>query len=60
MKYKYLEIVKDSTQEVVSRLDVTGKSERAIERIEGGMSLNLNHNQYSIRETDSETELPKI
>ena len=60
MKYKYLEIVKDSTQEVVARLDVTGKSEKAIERIEGGMSLNLNHDEYSIRDVDSETELPKV
>lgn len=58
--YKYLEIVEDSTKEVVSRIDVTGKSERAIERIAGGMSINLNHDKYSIVETESEKELPKV
>lgn len=58
--FKYLEIIKTDTKEVVKRIDVTDKSERTIERTEMGMNINLNHAEYYTTETDSETELPKI
>lgn len=34
------------TGEEVHRVDTTGKSERHIDRVEGGMSINLNHEMY--------------
>jgi hypothetical protein len=46
---QYLEIRKTETGEVVKSLDVTGKSDRQIDRIWGGMSINLNHDEYSIK-----------
>lgn len=59
-KFKYVEIVKDDSQEVVCRMDVTNKSERSIEMIENGASRNLNHNEYTIVFNESDIELPKI
>jgi hypothetical protein len=58
--YKYLEIIKNATKEVVSRLDVSNKSERQIDRIWYDAYINLNHNEYSIQVTESETELPLV
>lgn len=45
---KYIEILTWS-DEVVKRMDVTGKSDRAIDRIEDGMNINLNHDEYHTR-----------
>jgi len=56
--YKYLEIIKDENNLVVKRLDVSNKSERSIEKIEGGMNINLNHNDYTTQLIESITELP--
>lgn len=58
--YKYFEIIKDDTKEVVSRSDVSNKSERQIDKIRAGASINLNHNEYYIQVTESETELPLV
>lgn len=58
--YKYFEIIKDDTKEVVSRSDVSNKTERQIDKIWYGASINLNHNEYSIQITESETELPLV
>lgn len=58
--YKYLEIVKDKGNEVVKRLDVSDKSERSIEKIENGMNINLNHNEYTVQYNESDVELPVI
>lgn len=58
--YRYFEIIKDDTKEVVSRSDISNKSERQIDRIWDGASINLNHNEYSIQVTESETELPLV
>jgi len=54
--YKYLEITRDKDNEVVNRIDVTGKTERSCEVIESGMNQNLNHNEYTVDEIESETE----
>lgn len=56
----YLEIVRDKDSKVVKRLDVTGKSERSIEKIEDGINVNLNHNEYSVNKTQSKVELEII
>ena len=58
--YKYLEIVKDEGNEVVKRLNVSDKSERSIEKIENGMNINLNHNEYTVQYNESDTELSVI
>ena len=58
--YKYLEIVKDEGNEVVKRLNVSDKSERSIEKIENGMNINLNYNEYTVQYKESYTELPVI
>ena len=58
--YKYLEIIEDKTKEVASRMDVTGMSERQIDKILDGVSINLNHNEYSTSLNESDVELPKV
>ena len=58
--YKYLEIVKDKGNEVVKRLNVSDKSERSIEKIERGMNINLNHDEYTVQYNESDVELPVI
>ena len=58
--YKYLEIVKDEKNEVVKRLNVSDKSERSIEKIENGMNINLNHNEYTVQYNESDVELHVI
>jgi hypothetical protein len=61
--YKYLEIVRIEHQindVVVKRMDMTGKSDRQIERIENGIWINLNHQDFYTRVTESDTELPTI
>jgi hypothetical protein len=55
----YIEIVRDKTGVVVNRLDVTGKSERSIERCESGIHINMNHNEFHTRVREYETEMPK-
>jgi hypothetical protein len=42
----------------VHRVDVTGKSERSIMRVENGMAINLNHDLYYIEVCEYETEQP--
>ena len=44
-KFKYIEVVRDSGNLVIHRMGVTGKSDRAIEKVEGGVNINLNHSQ---------------
>lgn len=58
--YKYIEIIKDSTGEVVLRMDVSNRTDRQIERILNGASINLNHDEYSLIETESDIELKII
>jgi hypothetical protein len=56
-KFQYLEIVKMEGNKVVKRFDVTGKGERGIERLERGVNINLNHNEFFTQENDSDVEL---
>lgn len=55
--YKYIEIVEKSTNKATPRIDVTGGSERGIERVEDGVNINLNHNEFYTRITESEIKL---
>lgn len=56
----YIEIIDKSTKEVVKRLDVTGKSDRSIDRCEMGMNINLNSEKYYTQQNTTENELPII
>lgn len=56
---KYIEITRDKTGVVVNRIDVTGKSERSIERCEDGIHINMNHSEFHTRVEEYETEMPK-
>jgi len=40
------------TEEIVKRIDVTGKSEQHIERCMMGMLINMNQEDYRIEDTD--------
>ncbi len=57
---KYLEIIAFEKNMVIRRIDVTSKNDRAIERIEGGYNINLNHDLYYTNINKSQTELPII
>lgn len=58
--YKYLEIKKYENNEVVKRIDVSDSSDRTIERVESGMNMNLNHEQYYVFSYESEAKLKTI
>jgi len=55
--YTYIEIVKYDGEEVIKRYDVTDKGEREIGKFESGLSRNMNHTEYYIRDKQSETKL---
>ncbi len=42
----YIEIQQYKTGKVVKRFDVTGKSGRMIDKFDGGLNINLNHNEF--------------
>ena len=43
---------------VVHRVDVTGKSERNIDRVENGMAINLDHSEYYLEVKEYDNEQP--
>jgi len=47
---RFIEIVAHEGEEVIHRIDITGRTERAIELVERGMNINLNHEKYYTRE----------
>ena len=57
---KYLEIIEFGTNEVVKRTDVSSLTERGVQRMENGMNINLNHDKYFTKLTESENILIKI
>ena len=58
--FKYLEVKNYGDGGVVRRIDVSDKSDSAIDKIESGMNRNLNHDQYYTLGYDSEVELDPI
>jgi len=46
VKRVYIEVKAFKGGEVIHRIEVTGKSERTIDRIDTGLNLNLNHELY--------------
>jgi flavin-binding protein dodecin len=49
---KYLAIISYETKEVVKKIDITGRSENSIDRIERGMLINMNKDDYYITEIE--------
>ena len=45
-KKTYVEIFEYATTQVVKRIDVTDKTARYVDRLERGMSINMNHNDF--------------
>ncbi len=43
---KYIDIIDFETDEVVMRINVTGKSDRTIDKIDDGLNINLNHDKF--------------
>jgi len=55
---KYIEITAFEGNKVSRRIDVSDKGERGIDRIERGININLNHNEFYTNIVESEVELP--
>jgi hypothetical protein len=56
--FKYLEIVEDSTNKVIKRVDISKHSEKSASKVEVGMNINLNHDEFTVKQVTSEKELP--
>jgi hypothetical protein len=48
-----LQVVEIATREVVSRVDVTGKSDNSIDRIERGMLINMDTDRFFVRDSST-------
>jgi len=53
----YLDIIDYNTTKCVKRFDVTGQTERQIDKLDRGVNINLNHEQYYTQEHKSNEEL---
>ena len=51
MSKRYIEIIHYDTGEVFNKIEVTGKSDRVIEKIDDGINRNLNHDRFYTRIT---------
>lgn len=56
-KRRYLQFVHAQTREVARSIDVTGKSEREIEKIERGMLINIGDDWF-VNDTACDEEEP--
>lgn len=43
---RYIRVIEYKSDKVVKSIDVTGKSERQIDKIDRGLNINLNHEEY--------------
>lgn len=57
---KYIEVIRYSDKEVVKRMDVSDKNDRAIDRIDSGININMNHEEYYTMIVESEKSLEVI
>lgn len=59
MKHFYIEVVSIKGDHIVKRIDVTGRNERSIDKVEAGLNINLAHDLYytRINEYDTKQEL---
>lgn len=43
---RVIQIIEYSTENVVQEIDVTGRTDNAISKIDSGLNINLNHSEY--------------
>ncbi len=55
---KFIKIKRLDNNEVVHTVEVTGKSERYIDKVSDGMMINLDHDEYWIDDTCPEEANP--
>ena len=55
--FKYIEIKKYENGEVVKRIDVSNLSDNAIDKMDRGMNINLNHEVFYTFSYDSEIKM---
>lgn len=58
--FTYLEIKSYQDGKVVKRIDITGKSETNVAKIDNGININLNHAEFYTFIFDSETKLGEV
>ena len=54
----YIEIIRHKDDKCIHRIDVSGISQRHIDKTERGMNRNLNHEEYFTKEVSSKKQLP--
>ena len=52
-----IQIVHRISRDAVKEIDVTGKTERQIDKIKSGISINLNHDMYFIQTKEIKEEI---
>jgi hypothetical protein len=55
--YRYLEVRRDTDGLVVLRINITGQTDRQIEKVTSGVERNMNSFEYDTHQRESETEL---
>jgi hypothetical protein len=56
---KQIQVIQKSDKSVIHSIDVTGKSDRQIERVEDGININLNHDEFYTVIAEVETRQEK-
>jgi curli biogenesis system outer membrane secretion channel CsgG len=57
MKKRELRVVRSKTREVVSRVDVHGKSDRMVERVMSGMLRQMNTDEFHVEDSKDDESL---
>lgn len=58
--FKYIEIKEFKTKKVVKRIDVSGETDKVIDRLNNGMNINLNTEEYYTIINESKVKLYDI
>ena len=58
--FKYIEIVEYGDNQVAKRMDVSHKSDRMIEKIEDGIMINLNHDEFYVQSVETDEKLDVV
>ncbi len=60
MSEKYIDIIEHSTGNVVEQIDVSGRSDRQVERVDNGININMNHEMYYTLISDTKKEVKRF
>jgi hypothetical protein len=50
----YICVIRYSNGEIVKKVDVTGMAERMVDKVDRGMNINLNHDEFYTTEMNDE------